>query len=125
VSDLGFRFGWHRIGNEQEWKNFAIKYQGTDYCAGCHEEKVANIKASFHKNIQCENCHGPALDHPSQPPKLPIDTSRAQCLRCHLPLAYPASGRATISSVDPATHNPDIDCSACHDPHHPNLEGRK
>lgn len=125
VSDLGYRFGWHRAGNEQEWQNVTVKYAGSESCQPCHSENYDKIKTSFHATIQCENCHGPKLDHPSEPAKLPIDTSRTQCLRCHFPLGYPSSARAAIRSVDPAEHNPDIDCALCHNPHRPNLEERK
>ena len=125
VGDRGYRFAWHRAGNEQDWKNVTVKYAGSETCAACHVENATAIKTSFHAPIQCENCHGPKLDHPADPAKLPIDTSRAQCLRCHFPLAYPTSGRAAILSVDPVEHNPDIDCVVCHNPHHPNLEAVK
>jgi predicted CXXCH cytochrome family protein len=125
TNELGYRFGWHRAGNEQEWRDFKVKYAGSDYCMGCHDDKYSSIKSSPHQNIQCENCHGPAGDHPSDPPKLVIDTSRAQCLRCHFPLPYSSSDRSKIKGVDPETHNPGIDCSQCHNPHSPTAEARK
>jgi predicted CXXCH cytochrome family protein len=126
VSERGYRFGWHRLGNEQDWKNFKVKYAGSDYCAACHADNAALIQDSPHAKIQCENCHGPALGHPDNPPKLQIDTSRDLCLRCHnVGLAYATSGRAKLRGVDPDTHNPGVECSMCHNPHHPNLEGKK
>ncbi len=121
--ERGYMYGWHRKGDEETWKNFKVKYQGAEYCSGCHEQKYKDLLRTPHKAIQCENCHGPALDHPSEPPRLTIDKSRQLCLRCHFPLAYPSSGRARIKGVDPDVHNPGKECSLCHDPHHPNLEG--
>lgn len=131
VGERGYMYGWHRLGNEEEWKNkiITVKYQGREYCKDCHPDKFDSISKTPHKIIQCENCHGPAgtaegIVHydPDKLPKLATDRSRAQCLRCHFPLAYPSSGRAKIKSIDPDKHNPDIECSTCHDPHKP-MEG--
>ncbi len=126
IGARGYMYGWHRQGNEEEWKKFKIKYRGSEYCKDCHDKNHTSIKKSPHKNIQCENCHGPAIDHPSDAmPKLSIDRSRAQCLRCHFPLPYPTSGRSNIRGVNPDKHNPDIECAMCHNPHYPNLEGSR
>jgi hypothetical protein len=121
--ERGYMYGWHNKANEQFWKDFKVKYQGAEYCKDCHDKNYASIKKSPHQNIECENCHGPAVDHPDNPPKLVVDKSRAQCLRCHYPLPYPTSGRAQIRGIDPDKHNPDVECSMCHNPHKPNLEG--
>jgi len=123
VHERGYMYGWHREGNIQEWKDVQVKYQGSDYCNSCHPDKVEIISMTPHAVIQCENCHGPAIDHPSDPPKLEIDRSRGQCLRCHAALIYPSSGRSDIRGIDPDTHNPDMECVMCHNPHKPGLEG--
>jgi predicted CXXCH cytochrome family protein len=120
-SDRGYRFGWHRASDEEYWKNVSVKYKGAEYCSACHDKNAASLAASPHRIIQCEDCHGPALDHPADPAKLVIDTSRALCLRCHYPLPYPTSGRAAIRGIDPEVHNPGIDCASCHNPHSPVL----
>ena len=122
IYERGYMYGWHRKGNEEDWKNFKVKYQGKEYCKDCHGDKYASINKTPHRIIQCENCHGPAIDHPSDPPKLAIDKSRAQCLRCHYPLPYPTSGRKDIRGIDPDKHNPDVECATCHNPHNP-MEG--
>jgi predicted CXXCH cytochrome family protein len=122
IHERGYMYGWHRQGNEKDWQNFKVKYQGTEYCKDCHPDKYGSIKKSPHKIIPCEDCHGPAIDHPSDPPKLTIDKSRSLCLRCHYPLPYPTSGRANIPGIDPDKHNPGIECATCHNPHNP-MEG--
>ena len=125
VYERGYMYGFHRYGNEDNWKAFKVKYRfDSDYCKDCHSDKYS-IMQTPHAIIHCENCHGPVLDHPTDPEKLTIDKKRELCLRCHFPLAYPTSDRAHIRGVDPEKHNPGIECSACHDPHKPNLEAMK
>ncbi len=123
IGERGYMYGWHRAGDEEYWKNFKVKFMGSEYCKDCHDKNYSSVKNSPHKNILCEDCHGPAVDHPSDPPKLTIDRSRALCLRCHFPLPYPTSGRSKIKGIDPETHNVGMECAMCHNPHHPNLEG--
>ncbi len=127
IGDRGYMYGWHRKSNEEDWKKVKVKYMGREYCKDCHSDKYEAIMKTPHAIIQCENCHGPANDakseHPSEErPKLVIDKSRAHCLRCHFPLPYPSSGRSKIRGIDPDKHNPDIECSTCHNPHKP-MEG--
>lgn len=126
IWERGYMYGFHNKDNEQWWKQFVVKYKfDSEYCKDCHSDKYESIMQTPHAIIQCENCHGPVLDHPSDPPKLKIDKSREQCLRCHYPLPYPSSGRANIRGIDPEKHNPGIECSMCHNPHKPTLEGKK
>jgi hypothetical protein len=125
IHERGYMYGWYRKGNEEDWKKITVKYRSEEYCKDCHSDKYESIMKTPHAIIQCENCHGPAMDHPSDPPKLKIDRSREQCLRCHYPLPYPTSGRANIRGIDPEKHNPGIECAMCHNPHKPTLEGMK
>ncbi|HLB25921.1 MAG TPA: cytochrome C, partial [Nitrospirota bacterium] len=82
VHDQGYMYGFHRLGNEKEWSGMKPNYKfDSSYCEGCHEDKVKSISGSSHAIIPCEDCHGPAMDHPDNPPKLGIDRSREQCLR--------------------------------------------
>lgn len=122
VGERGFMYSFHRKSNEGEWKDFKVKYLTKEYCKECHDEKYESNMASKHREIECENCHGPAIDHPEDPEQLIIDTSRALCIRCHAYLPYPTSQRAEIRGINPEEHNPDEDCSMCHDPHEPDLE---
>jgi len=112
-----YMYSWYRKASEEDWKAFKVKYQGRDYCKDCHPDPYQQLRSSPHKVIECENCHGPAIDHPSNPPKLSIDRSRELCLRCHTYLPYPTSKRAEIRGLDPDRHNPGLECAGCHDPH--------
>jgi len=117
VHENGYLYGWFRKSNEAYWKDLPVKYQGRDYCQDCHGDQTKQVRASLHAAIECENCHGPALSHPSEPAKLTVDRSRDLCLRCHSYLPYSGSKRSEIKGIDPARHNPDLECSGCHDPH--------
>jgi len=122
VNGRNFTYGFHRKGNIDDWKAVQVKYRGKEYCSECHEEKVKENLGSPHKLIECENCHGPAIDHPDNPPTLSLDKSRELCLRCHAALPYPQSHRSELPAIDPEGHNPDQACAECHNPHNPNLE---
>lgn len=122
VHGINFTYGFHRGGNIQEWQAMPVKYRGRDSCTECHPENSAANASSKHSPIQCENCHGPALNHPDNPAKLTIDTSRNLCLRCHAALPTPGSQRARLKGISPASHNPGTPCSDCHNPHKPDLE---
>ncbi|KIH77631.1 Cytochrome c3 [Geoalkalibacter ferrihydriticus] len=118
----GYMYGWYRASNVEEWKEFPSLYRSMTYCADCHMDKTDLAPTSMHGAIQCENCHGPALNHPEDPVQLTIDRSREQCLRCHARLPYPGSDRGKLSGIEPDEHNPGMSCVDCHDPHNPSLE---
>ncbi|MDH5299552.1 MAG: cytochrome c3 family protein [Desulfobulbaceae bacterium] len=121
VHGRNFTYGFHRLGSIDDWKAFPVKYRGKELCGECHEDKAGENQSGKHRIIQCENCHGPALGHPENPEKLPIDRSRELCLRCHAALPYPTSKRGELPVIDPAEHNPGAACSECHNPHNPVL----
>ncbi len=124
IWERGYMYGWHRKGDEVFWMDFKVKYKGSEYCKNCHSENYNSIMQSPHAIIICEDCHSPAIEHPSDPQKLQITRGRDLCLRCHYPLPYPTSGRSNIRGIDPDKHNPGILCVTCHNPHKPQ-EGLK
>jgi len=119
IHGRNFTYGFHRLGNIQEWKDFPVKYQGREYCVECHEENVQSVNASPHEPVECENCHGPAVNHPDDVEFLPIDSSRELCLRCHAFLDYPNSSRAQIPHINNRMHKRRRECAQCHNPHDP------
>ncbi len=125
VWERGYMYGWHRKGNEAEWRAVKVKYKTAAYCKECHPKEYNAIKGSPHANIMCENCHGPALGHPDDPPTLTINRNRELCARCHALLPYKAGGRAHIRGISIADHNPEAECVLCHWPHNPKQEGGK
>jgi len=126
--ERGFMYSYHRKSNEVEWADQPAKYGTTgrekmhELCADCHSSEVKLRTEQLHGIIPCENCHGPALNHPENPEKLGIDRSRELCLRCHTDLPYTTSERKRIPGIDPETHNPGEQCVTCHNPHSPSLE---
>jgi len=125
-----YRYQWHRVANEQEWKDIPVKHQGSSYCKDCHPAAVEKIAMSVHAKVQCENCHGAAFNHPDNPRKLTIDKGRPLCSRCHSNLPYRPStyNELPVDEIRPQpvtklkminveNHNPDFECVACHDPH--------
>lgn len=119
-----YRYQWHRVANEQEWKDFKIKYRGEAYCRDCHADQSEKVVESVHAKVQCESCHGPAIDHPDDPKKLNVDRGRGLCLRCHSSLPYrPANyaelskGQMQLKMVKAEEHNPGVNCVDCHDAH--------
>ncbi len=123
VHESGYMYGWYRKANEEDWKAVKVKFQGKEYCRDCHAEEEKQVLSSGHKIIECENCHGPAVEHPANPPKLAINRSRELCIRCHTYLAYPTSKRAEIKGIDPGQHNPGEECAGCHNPHQASRPG--
>lgn len=121
IHERGYMYGWHRKGNEEDWKAFKVKFRTREYCADCHADESALIINSPHARIECENCHSPAIEHPQEPARLAIDRSRELCLRCHSVLPYRATERRLIPGIAPEGHNPGIECVGCHNPHKPAL----
>lgn len=118
ISERGYMYGWHRASNEAEWKGVRIKYATSRTCPECHPRQSRDLGESAHRIIACENCHGPAYDHPRDPVGLSIDRTRGLCLRCHAKLPY-RNARSKIPGIDPDAHHPEATCIMCHYPHNP------
>jgi predicted CXXCH cytochrome family protein len=119
VHGASFTYNYYRLSNEQEWKDFPVKYQGYDTCTECHRKNVRTLRRSPHRKIECESCHGPAVGHPDVVEFLPRNTDRALCLRCHASLEYPNSARSEIPPISTRLHYRRQDCVECHYPHDP------
>jgi hypothetical protein len=95
-------------------------YAGAAGCTECHAEQVKAQYASFHRNIGCENCHGPSAQHAAGDKSAAAAPRRQKdrefCLACH---AYNTSRPNGFPQVDPQEHNARKQCVRCHDPHDP------
>lgn len=119
VHGRNFTYGFYRLSNVQEWKEFPVKYQGRESCLECHQENVHALNSSAHVNVECENCHGPAVNHPDQVAALPLNTARDLCLRCHAYLEYPNNARNDVPGIVDQRHRRRRECVTCHNPHDP------
>ncbi|MBI1963401.1 MAG: hypothetical protein HYS37_08510 [Candidatus Rokubacteria bacterium] len=95
-----------------------VKFAGATACQDCHDDVVTKKARSFHKNVACESCHGPAVRHAEDPGavKPPAPRDRKFCPVCH---AYDPSRPTGFPQINPTAHNPLKACIACHKPHDP------
>ena len=61
------------------------KYAGHQECALCHASIAEERRASNHRGVRCEVCHGPAADHVAAPMNVKPDAPRERgfCILCH------------------------------------------
>lgn len=95
-----------------------VRHAGVAVCRECHEEQFELKYGGKHRNIACENCHGPAARHAADEnaEMPPMPRERDFCLACH---AYDSSRPNGFPQVDPQEHKPRKKCVSCHDPHDP------
>ncbi len=136
-----YRYGHYRGDAVAEIAGAAPLYQGARSCAACHRVIFDQWSASAH-HVQCEDCHGPAGEHPRMgAPPLRVDPDTHQvlmhsryrlaagrmlvpsdtahlCLQCHASIA----GRPTAQpQVAASEHAGTQQCVACHDVHSPQI----
>jgi DnaJ-class molecular chaperone len=95
-----------------------VKFAGASACQDCHNDVATTKAKSFHKNVSCESCHGPAVKHTEDPGavKPPAPRDRKFCPVCH---AYDPSRPTGFPQINPTAHNPLKACISCHKPHDP------
>ncbi len=137
-----YKYQWHRVGNEEDWKTFPVKHRGREFCSQCHPDKIEIVADSGHAKVQCENCHvlfdPEKKGHPIDLKEdfdylldIGIDRSRALCKRCHTKLPYRPTvyrgfeqkGAMAFRMIDPTEHNPGLECVMCHDVHRTGFKG--
>lgn len=95
-----------------------IKFAGQTACADCHTDVAEKKAASFHRNLSCESCHGPAAKHAEDPSSgtPTVARDRKLCPTCH---EYDRSRPTGFAQVSTTAHNPLKACVSCHNPHDP------
>jgi nitrate/TMAO reductase-like tetraheme cytochrome c subunit len=121
-------YGYYRGDYINEEANRNMKYGTNDTCKSCHEE-VYQLKAhSVHKNLSCEMCHAPIVEHVKEGKKIakmPSVQNKEQialCLSCH----QEGIGRPkNFPLIDHQKHlrdqkvKPTHSCDQCHTVHDP------
>lgn len=112
------RDGHYRASAVDSLMTQEMHYAGRQACTECHDDIVSKKAASYHKNVACEVCHGPARDHTLAPDEHvpPAPRDRSYCILCH---SYNPSRPTGFPQIDPVAHNAMQACIACHDPHDP------
>lgn len=95
-----------------------IQFAGATACADCHSDVADKKAASFHRNLSCEGCHGPAAAHAAEPSSgtPTVARDRKLCPTCH---EYDRSRPTGFAQVNSTAHNPLKPCVSCHNPHDP------
>lgn len=95
-----------------------IQYAGHKICSECHDDIAAEKGNSYHRNVNCEVCHGPAASHvETLGDVLPdVPRGREHCILCH---EYNPSRPTGFPQINPVMHNPVKPCVSCHNPHAP------
>jgi hypothetical protein len=95
-----------------------VSFAGATACQECHDDVAAKKRASFHRNVNCETCHGPAARHADDPGsgKPTAARDRKLCVICH---DFEPSRPTGFPQINPVAHNPLKACVTCHDPHDP------
>ncbi|OGW82151.1 MAG: hypothetical protein A3G33_10505 [Omnitrophica bacterium RIFCSPLOWO2_12_FULL_44_17] len=113
-------YGHYRADAVEEIKKQEIVYAGAKACYDCHDD-IYDLKAqSYHKDVACEVCHGPAASHVENPDGVlpPIPNDRKGCAICH---DYSPPRPTGFPQIIEARHNPGKVCKSCHNPHNPTL----
>ena len=116
-SDFG-KYGHYRASAIDDVISLEIKYIEHTVCEDCHDDIVDMKKMSYHRDVACEACHGPAAAHTEDPDgnKLQAPRERGYCPLCHEYLPSRPTGFPQIVSE---SHNPRRACISCHDAHDP------
>jgi uncharacterized CHY-type Zn-finger protein len=110
-------YGHYRSSAVEKIVQQPVQYAGHIICAECHDD-ISDLKYNgYHKNVNCEVCHGPAFSHTEDDEIIPTaPRERGFCPLCHEYLPSRPTGFPQIKS---ASHNPMKPCISCHNPHDP------
>lgn len=113
-------YGHYRADAVDEIASQEIKYAGYQACRECHDDIFEQKENSNHRDVSCEVCHGPSVDHINSPDEIkPIaPRGRGYCPLCH---GYDPSRPTGFPQIITSLHNPGKPCMTCHNPHNPLL----
>lgn len=111
--------GHYRALALQENTEHEFRYMGNESCTECHTLETEMLASDLHADLSCEACHGPAYLHNSNPDSFPLlkPEGKLFCGKCHEKNA--ARPTDYINQKIIAEHNPEYQCTECHNPHKP------
>ncbi len=129
--------GWKTTGHAEAWTGLQNSGHAQDFCEGCHtvnengnalDERAGFnlVKDARYHDVQCENCHGPGLEHvqglAASPPLAPIAVGPdlgTGCGDCHQGKHHPFVNQWTESRhgnpVALRWTGRDPTCAPCHE----------
>jgi hypothetical protein len=111
--------GHYRANSLGDNEALEMVYAGQESCIECHEDMSELKEFDLHSDLACESCHGPGLFHIINPDSVDfvMPGNREDCGLCH---QYNASrNKDAIIQINLNEHNPDKNCTFCHNPHAP------
>ena len=119
VPDSFGDLGHYRANSLGDNELFEMQYAGEGSCIDCHEDIYDLKDMDLHKEIACESCHGPSLTHTetNEAADVWVPDGRDFCGLCHSQNA--ARKMDVVLQVDLKEHNPEKNCTHCHNPHAP------
>lgn len=110
--------GHYRRAALEEATALPVHFAGRAACEDCHTDVVDARHGSLHERISCESCHGALAAHAEDPTSLipSLPDAKTICLGCH---RAQVTRPAAFPQIDPKEHGGDVECSECHQPHHP------
>ncbi len=113
-------YGHYRADAVGEIASQEIKYAGSSACVDCHDDVSELKERSYHRDVSCEVCHGPAARHIDSPDEFipAAPRGRGNCPLCH---GYNPARPTGFPQIITMLHNPGEACMKCHNPHNPLL----
>ena len=136
---IGAQAQWAATRHADAWRTLASNPARAPLCEACHSVNArgnattasggfAATRDLRYKDVQCESCHGPGLEHVQSPSKanIPLATIRVDsvltdgCGECHTGAHYPylqewqRSGHGAMTAWSATGPNTRADCQSCH-----------
>lgn len=114
------QYGRYRGDSISEATSLPINFAGGNQaCGKCHQKDLNYISQGEHGTMDCQSCHGPAVEHIKNPAAgyTKVKGTAEFCGACHQKIA--GRSKQDIATVTLQIHSGGVECVKCHDPHQP------
>ncbi|HSJ23436.1 MAG TPA: multiheme c-type cytochrome [Longimicrobiales bacterium] len=135
---MGQQALWQQTAHAGAWEGLQSSSHAQAFCEGCHTvNALGNIadgnggwlasQDARYKDVQCESCHGPGLEHVQNPSKATVGSVLAPmaigtadawqgCAQCHAGAHHPYADEWKASAHGSPTASPQTraECVECH-----------